>query len=562
MSEWVKQTKDYTTALDVIINYIEGDKSKRRIIKNYLNRINFNNDIWKIINENKSEEEIYITKQYLSKKERNIKLPNNKHKDSIEHILEQFDLFYKSLSPQYKKNINLLNKQMKDNLLFVNLDDNSFEHGVHYKFVEHINNLEFKFNYVIKLDIKDFFKNIYTHVLIPSLINEQDLEIAKELNKKRNWENKIIKTFNSHKGETNGLTLGSFFSVLWSEILMNRIISDLKQKTKNNMIYSFGDDILIFHNSSTYDTSDFLIKYKNETKDILNKYSPDNSLFVLNEEKQQLQYYVDWYNEQMTFYNYKKTFSKNPTIDKLLFQFNNMEYQKVDKKIQYSYIYKQFKEFNISNKGKISIETLQNILNEKKIVDKEEIEFLSSNIECTWIYEPLGKYGRRVIKDSKINIKSLIKLISLEPSILMYINNEYFNNEEKVLLNYELNNLLTKYSENSYEMIVIENYLNRKNDNFNYCNEIPHEFDKNINRKLRKMDKNYSKYIVLLENSDHANFFQKGIKFYKLIKKIKMHFLKDYQLELKFLYGEKLRLMNDSFNEFNFSNKPFSFKPF
>lgn len=114
-------------------------------------------------------------------------------------------------------------------------------------------NLEIKYPFLYKIDISNFFNNIYTHSLDWAFIGNK--EYAKENTKENRLSVLLDQTMQaSNYGETNGIVVGPEFSRIVAEILLTRIdllvFKELERKgilfKKDYEVARYIDDTFIF----------------------------------------------------------------------------------------------------------------------------------------------------------------------------------------------------------------------------------------------------------------------------------------------------------------------------
>jgi hypothetical protein len=130
-----------------------------------------------------------------------------------------------------KENINITSNIYK---LLHNTPNNYFllaKYPKLYKFYDsyYYLELEKKFKYCKKLDIANFFNSIYTHSVSWALLGK---EVAKKLKDKEDiFANKIDKVMReSNYGETHGIPIGSEFSRIFAEIILQTIDCSVLEK--------------------------------------------------------------------------------------------------------------------------------------------------------------------------------------------------------------------------------------------------------------------------------------------------------------------------------------------
>lgn len=126
-----------------------------------------------------------------------------------------------------------------------------------YKFYDSIEycDLETRFGYLKKVDVKKCFYNVYTHSISWAVKGKEFSKKAKNSSSLPNDFDKIIRDCNY--GETNGIVVGPEVSRIFSEIILQELDVKLQKSLSNLNLYSdqeyairrYIDDYFIFSNS-------------------------------------------------------------------------------------------------------------------------------------------------------------------------------------------------------------------------------------------------------------------------------------------------------------------------
>ena len=149
--------------------------------------------------------------------------------------------------------INEVIKYTKD-LKIENIPNTYFlykKYPVLYKFYDsnEFLDLEQQYKYCFKFDIQKCFNSIYTHSISWAVKNK--LYAKKHKDDEKSFENKIDKLMQySNWSETNGIPIGSEFSRIFAEILLQEIDRKVERQLKKNKvcIRRYVDDYFIFVN--------------------------------------------------------------------------------------------------------------------------------------------------------------------------------------------------------------------------------------------------------------------------------------------------------------------------
>ena len=126
-----------------------------------------------------------------------------------------------------------------------------------YEFIEMAENdvaaIAFRYKYLIKTDIKNFYPSIYTHSIPWAL---HDKVIIRQPNKRNDYEfigNRLDKLFqNANDGCTNGIPIGPVVSDLISEIVLSGVDRELSKSINQDVIVvRFKDDYRILAKSES-----------------------------------------------------------------------------------------------------------------------------------------------------------------------------------------------------------------------------------------------------------------------------------------------------------------------
>ena len=122
-----------------------------------------------------------------------------------------------------------------------------YESGMHHK-------LEKKFRYLAQVDISSCFDSIYTHSIVWAIYGKEVAKSCRSISNDMCFPDMFDMLIrNSNYAETNGIPIGSEFSRIFAEIIMQRIDFDLKKKLDslriNYRICRYIDDYFIFYNN-------------------------------------------------------------------------------------------------------------------------------------------------------------------------------------------------------------------------------------------------------------------------------------------------------------------------
>lgn len=142
--------------------------------------------------------------------------------------------------------------------------------------------LEKKYKYLCQFDISNCFDSIYTHSIAWAIKGKEHAK--KNIDKKNLFENKIDDVMmGSNWRETNGIPIGSEFSRIFAEIILQQIDVNIEKKLEENSIIlnnhyvlvRYVDDYFLFTNNN-----EICKKILNTCKECLSEY-----LFHINESK-------------------------------------------------------------------------------------------------------------------------------------------------------------------------------------------------------------------------------------------------------------------------------------
>ena len=221
----------------------------------------------------------YQYRTYQNRKDRTLSIP---HPDVQQQIVKFYDeyfsliLYYTNLSkfsirkPTKKASLYyfddiIYNEKKKDNRPFHEQDGYEYDHYhsffvyrkyqfIHqfYKSKDFINN-EKKFPYLIKFDISRCFDTIYSHSISWAIYGQQ---YAKKNKNNMNFASQFDSLMqNCNNRETNGIIIGSEFSRLFAEIILQRVDKNIEDKLnseygfiyqKDYVVYRYVDDFFLF----------------------------------------------------------------------------------------------------------------------------------------------------------------------------------------------------------------------------------------------------------------------------------------------------------------------------
>lgn len=178
-----------------------------------------------------------------------------------------------------------------------------------------------------KIDIKSFYKQIYTHVF--EKINEKDVDIC-------------IRSFNGKK--TNGILLGNLLSTFSANEIMEYLSKEIKNILDGVEVLYFSDQFYIFYNDSDYNSTEI---FEVVSKVIGREYFE----FKINEEDSKVFSYEDLI--QYKNFNRKidnllkdikiklngRPIDRNESFEKILKFFNSfiLEYYSIEPKFRFSF---------------------------------------------------------------------------------------------------------------------------------------------------------------------------------------------------------------------------------
>lgn len=328
--------------------------------------------------------------------------------------------------------------------------------------------LEKRFELCFKFDIKRCFDSIYTHSIAWAIKGKTDAK--KNKNSKETFENKIDKLMQeSNWGETHGIPIGSEFSRIFAEIILQKIDQEVEKKLEassfkingNNIkngidfkIRRYVDDFFVFVNSK--DVGKAIVT---EYEKVLIKYK-----LFLNEKKYEI---------------ISRPFITNITVAK----------QKILSELQ-----KTLRQFHMTE-GNNQRLTIENIFSNaencsyaitKKLIDYIRITIYDNNIEMieisnlilSQIKKELIKLLKIISKNVEISIKSARKYLLFILEVSFYV----FHLSAR-------SNTIYGICKICFEILEMLKYF--KNDNL----------DKEIKQKI------YSQFLLFFENKKTAKSF-------------------------------------------------------
>ncbi len=194
---------------------------------------------------------------YTNKTNVSLRHPTSRAKKIYRHYASLFNKLTKeneeiSEEPSEEGAVKILN----DNQSEVIIPNNFFVYKKYrhlYSFYESkkLQDLENKFEYCYKFDIKRCFESIYTHSIAWAIKNKEYIKENLSPSQK-SFENELDKIMrNSNWNETHGIPVGSEFSRIFAEIILQRIDLNVEKQLTNNYMIN-GKKIII--------NKDFVIK--------------------------------------------------------------------------------------------------------------------------------------------------------------------------------------------------------------------------------------------------------------------------------------------------------------
>ena len=415
-----------------------------------------------------------------------------------------------------------------------------------YKFYESYKyqNSEKKFKSLIKLDISQCFDSIYTHSISWAVWGK---ELAKShLKEERNKPSvpalfdKLMQSMNY--GETNGILIGSEFSRIFSEVILQSIdvrIKDRLEKKDNNQlnhkvdyeIFRYVDDYFLFYNDERNkniilnvmhdELREFKLKLNMSKSIVYNRpIITDLTIFknnlnkVFKEEIKWKEVELDSNGEKITYFKYKVNSNKFKQEFKALVKSSGVKYQEI---LNYSLavtknkvekILKDYIKNNRSDKKQETsiVNTLYNIIDFVffiyinsprvnttiklshtiimilKFIDDKSFDDMDRDL----IKKKISNETKLVIKQNKVNkhseLETLYLLILLRE---LDYNYELTEDTLKNYLNIENNN--SNNLDISYFLFIVSLFYIKKNSKYKKLKDI---IVKNVYRKLE----NYKNY--------------------------------------------------------------------
>lgn len=217
---------------------------------------------------------------YCSKSDYSIRRPS-----SVAKTTKYADRLHNSLKSSYADTVEQADREYENlgSYFVYRRYSNIFKFYEHYKY----HNAEKKFDRLLKLDISKCFDSVYTHSL-PWII------LGKEACKSSLKES--VKTFGGrfdslmqgmNQGETNGIVIGPEFSRVFSEVILQGVDAQLKNKLlrdddllnrRDYEIFRYVDDYFVFYNKSEVSekVERYLSIYLKEVKLSLNSEKSDH----------------------------------------------------------------------------------------------------------------------------------------------------------------------------------------------------------------------------------------------------------------------------------------------
>lgn len=257
-------------------------------------------------------------------KYRTLKMPNILNfVAAYEHFkdLANFDLI-QNLDPLHKR-------------LSANIDTGDFVSGEYDKQLEEDFHRLCIYDYLLKIDIKEYYGRIYTHLIDFQNHNERFLT-------------------NMNLGKTNGLIMGNYLSLYFAEINLKSISNKIGKEIKNSgidCVFSyFSDDFYFFCNKSDTEKvvkifDEVLEKYeleRNDDKKEVWTYETFNNYNLVSRYWKKL---VAYCNEK---FNEERNYNKLYFINQLVFRLSKLQDDKL-KKVFINNFFKSkfFRELNL-----------------------------------------------------------------------------------------------------------------------------------------------------------------------------------------------------------------------
>ena len=251
-----------------------------------------------------------------------------------------------------------------------------------YKFYEseEFLGLEQKYKYCLKFDIQKCFDNIYTHSICWAIKNKY---YAKKNKNKDSFENKIDELMRySNWEETNGIPIGSEFSRIFAEILLQKIDQEVEKQLK---------EYLKEYKKHSSNKQNFCIK----------RYVDDYFVFV-NDEKFGENVIVNLYEKKLKEYKLFINKSKSKKIERpFLTNISVAKYKSMR-------VLRNYLTDNLIDNEQKQIRYSENLINQiRTIVYDNKVNMVDiSNIMLSAIFKELLD----VLKDKEIKQKNLNKL--------------------------------------------------------------------------------------------------------------------------------------------------------
>ncbi|WP_081412511.1 RNA-directed DNA polymerase [Tuberibacillus calidus] len=356
------------------------------------------------------------------------------------------------------------------------------------------------YKYVYKLDLANFYDNIYTHTLEWAIIGK---EAAKENFAKKTFKNNLGEKLdrlvrNTNNKETAGIPTGPFSSRILSELLLNRIdheIEKLMDDVDFKFLHYVDDYEFYFRNEA-----DFNI-IRNKLRQVFEKYR-----LKINESKTQFMVYPYHHNTDLKF-EFKTQIDKfrnsKKIQDAMLIFFKADELYEIGEKGAYKYLYKQLKDEDFSSawkeiesffighllvKPSLAPYIIKLIINHKNLITDEFINELKINIktsvengldnEAEWLFWILTKLN------VKFNVKEMVYLLEkthddlLRIMLIDYIHKWNKIKSKKIRLALDnLINTLSNYNLRSEHWLIIYEWVYHKWHNYNRLENKINEID-------------------------------------------------------------------------------------
>lgn len=394
---------------DIVDNYVFQNAYKEY----------FNDNLYEIVGciNKDCDKEKYRTSSYsitgiFNNKERIIDFPNIfTYAYSAYKILNSNinDLGKLNVSRINTMNIDFKNRKFKSNSFTKNLDNK-------------LNLLLNEYDFMYKIDIRNFYKSIYTHVF--SKIRNQNGAI-----------DAYIRLYNDNK--TNCLLLGNILSTLCANEIMEDMSTDIKEQLEDIKIEYFSDQFYIFFNSNH--------KYDEILEAVKKVISKSYFEFEINEDDTK----VYTHEELVKLRNFRK-------MQDNLYEKQNIEYDDAKFYIEYDFDYSSKKMIYYFNS---LIDSYYNIdINKRRV-------FVEVALKRTFSFA-VNLYRLKIILDNNDEnstriVEILFMFLNKHPElILLYIklgiwyiieNSNIYNNKE----------LFYKYENKFYDKMVL--YLNKLN---------------------------------------------------------------------------------------------------